>query len=136
MKFQTNTVLKVVFGMCLLFTVTVVFGQKQATDPEKIVFVYYKGRPHNFIVIPNIGKFKSFKIYRKQATDTSFVQVVEKKKPLLPMRNNITPYAVTWEDDGSSSRAIEYKIYAFSKEGEEICEMKIIWEGDKNSTAN
>lgn len=108
------------------------FAQKQTIEGERIVFVYYKDKPHNFIVIPNIGKFKSFKIYRKQETDTSFVQVAEKKKPLLPMRNNITPYAVTWEDEAGSSRKIDYKIYAFGKNDEEIGKMKIIWEGDKN----
>ena len=120
----------------LLFFASHAYGQKSANEGEKIVFIYYKSRPHNFIVIPNTGKFKSFKIYRKSVSDSAFVQVAEKKKPFLPMRNNITPYAVMWEDNASSSREIEYKIYAFDKDAEQICEMKIFWEGDEEKTIN
>lgn len=128
--------IKSTLTVVLLLFVSILYGQKKVNEGEKLVFVYYKNKPHNLIVIPNTGKFKSFKIYRKLPTDSAFVQVAEKKKPLLPMRYNITPYAVTWEDDTNSSREIEYRIYAFDKNDEQICEMKLFWDGDKNPIDN
>ncbi len=53
---------------------------QKAPDPsEKIVFVYCESRLTNYIVIPNIGKLYSFKIYRKTKADTGFIQVAETK---------------------------------------------------------
>jgi hypothetical protein len=108
------------------------FGQKKLDTLSKIAFVYYENRKANFIAIPNTGKFYSFKIYRKTKDDTLFVQVVEKKKPPLPMRYNITPYGITWVDKEYHTREVDYKITAFDKKGNEICKMYVMWENDSS----
>lgn len=105
-----------------------VFGQKQISKSEKLVFVYHEKRAHNFIVIPNTGKLHSFKIYRKESRDIAFQFIVEKKKPLLPQRYNVTQYGVTWEDTGYHSRDVDYKVIAFAKGGQELCEMTVMWD--------
>ena len=104
------------------------FGQKKIDTTRQIAFVYFQNRKTNLIVIPNIDRLYSFKIYRKTKIDSSFAQVAEKKKPPLPMRYNVSPYAVTWEDKENNTTDIEYKILSFDKRGDEICELKIIWE--------
>jgi hypothetical protein len=111
----------------------IVFGQKKVDTLDKVVFVYYENRKTNFIVIPNTGKLYSFKIYRKPKDDTLFVQVAEKKKPPLPMRYNVTAYGVTWVDKEFHTREVDYKVIAFDKKGNEICEMYVIWENDSSA---
>ena len=106
------------------------FGQKKIDTTRSLAFVFYKDKPSNLIVIPNIEKYHFFKIYRKTNVDTSFLFVVEKKKPPLPMRYNISPYSVSWEDKDYHTREVNYKIFAFNKRGMQICEMTIIWETD------
>ena len=61
-------------------------------------------------------------------TDTTFVQIAEKKKPPLPMRYNISPYSVTWEDKEYNTSDLNYRILSYDKKGKEICELKVIWE--------
>lgn len=107
------------------------FAQKEIKASDKIVFIYYENPKNNLIVIPNLGKFHTFKIFRKQKSDTSFVLVAEKKKPPLPLRYNITQFAVSWEDTEYHTRDIDYKILAFDRKENELCEMQIIWEKNK-----
>jgi len=118
----------------ILFLTTIIYasyGQKEIRAEDKIVFVYYENEPNNLIVIPNIGKLHTFKIYRKLREENEYKLVVTKKKPLLPMRYNVTPYSVSWEDTGFHSREIDYKIIALNKKGVELCEMKVIWQDKK-----
>ncbi len=107
------------------------YGQKNIKEGDKIVLVYYENRPNNYIVIPNLGKLHTFKILRKLKNENDYKLVTTQKKPPLPMRYNVTPYSVTWEDTEFHTRDIDYKIIAFNKDGEELCEMKIVWEEKK-----
>ena len=116
--------------LTISFISTSLFGQKKIDSSGQVVFVYYENRKTNFIVIPNIDRLHSFKIYRKKQDDSTFIQVAERKKPPLPMRHNITPYGVTWEDKDYHSKEVEYKVVAFDKKDNEICKMNVIWEKD------
>lgn len=110
------------------------FGQNNIKPGDKIVFVYYENRPKNFILIPNVGKLHTFKIYRKLKgeNESEFKLITEKKKPALPMRENSpAPWGVRWEDPDYHSRDIDYKVLAFDKKGNELCQMQIIWEEAK-----
>jgi len=106
------------------------FGQNDVKEEDKTAFVLFNNVTKNVIIIPNLGKLHTFKIYRKLKEESDFQLVATKKKPPLPMRDNITPYGVTWEDT-LHSRDIEYKIVALNKKGEELCEMKVIWQEKK-----
>ena len=97
-------------------------------------FVLYENQTSNLIVIPNLGKYHTFKFFRKNKEDSEYELVTIKKKPPLPMRYRMTPYEVKWEDTGVHSREVEYQIIAFKKNGEEICTMKIIWDEEIEST--
>lgn len=103
-------------------------GQKNVDTTQQVAFVYFENRKTNFIVIPNIDRLSTFKIYRKLNTDSAFIEVAVKKKPPLPMRYNVTSYGVTWEDKEYNTRNIDYQIIAFDKKGNRICELKIMWE--------
>lgn len=116
---------------CFLTVYILTYGQKDIKEGDKIVFVYFENRPNNLIVIPNIGKLHTFKIYRKQKNEKDFLLVATKTKPPLPMRYNVTPYSVTWEDKEIHSREIDYKVVAFNKKEEQLCEMNIVWEDKK-----
>lgn len=48
------------------------------------------------------------------------------------MRYNITPYSVMWEDQKYNTPDVSYKIISFDKKGQEICELKIIWENQSS----
>ena len=131
-----NHILRVliVATITLLFLTKVTFGQKKIDPGDKLVFVYYEKYPKNFILIPNVGKLHSFKIYRKlkSESDSSFKFMAERKKPPLPMRaNSPAPWGVNWEDPDYHSRDIDYKVLAFDKDGNELCQMQIIWEEEK-----
>ena len=120
--------MKLIFILFCTLLTTTLCAQKKIDSSGQVAFVYYENRPTNLIVIPNIDKLFSFKIFTKKPTDQIFVLVGEKKKPLLPMRYNISPYAVTWEDKHYQGTEIEYKVIAFDKKGVEICSLNVIWE--------
>jgi len=121
---------KLLIGFLLaIFSLT--SGQRTIKEGDKVVFVYVENRPNNFIVIPNIGKLYSFKIYRKLKDENDYKLVATKTKPPLPMRYNVTPYGVTWEDKESHTRDIDYKVIAYDKKDIQICEMVIIWKDKK-----
>ena len=126
---------EIVVTCFISFVSLIAFGQKEISPGDKLVFVYYENRPHNLIAIPNMGKLYSFKIYRKQTGDTTFQFIIEKKRPLLPMRYNMTQYGVTWEDIGYHSKDVDYKVIAFDKAGKELCIMNVMWHNasDKQS---
>jgi len=107
-------------------------SQKHVDSSSQIAFVYFKNRQTNLIVIPNIDKLSSFKFYRKAIGDTAFVLVAEKKKFPLPLRNNVSPYGVYWEDKDYHTKDVEYRIIAFNKKGNEICKLNVIWEDAYN----
>jgi len=125
------------FGLILILISLNVFGQKKIDTAKQVAFVYFENRKNNLIVIPNIDRLYSFKIYRRQKSDTSFVQVAEKKRPALPMKYNVTSYGVTWEDKEYNMPDIDYKIVSFDKGGKQICELKVMWENQypKNTNA-
>jgi hypothetical protein len=106
------------------------FAQKKIDTLRQVAFVYYEDRKANLIVIPNIDKLYSFKIYRKAKTDTLFNQVAEMKRPPLafPMRYYGTPYSIGWEDKEFHTRDVDYKVSSFDKSGNKICEVLVIWE--------
>ena len=107
------------------------YGQKEIKSKDKIVFVLFEKQVKNVIMIPNYGKLYKFKIYRRISSNDEFKLMTEKKKPPLPLRYNVTPYGVTWEDPDYHTRDIEYKILAFDKKDNELCEMQIVWEEKK-----
>src|SRR6476646_5784119 len=115
-------------GLLLTIISLNVLAQKKIDSTRQVAFVYFENRKTNLIVIPNIDKLYSFKIFRRTITDTSFVQVAEKKKPPLPMRYNITPYGVTWDDKEYNTPHVDYKILSFNKQGDRICELRVMWE--------
>jgi hypothetical protein len=119
---------KILLGFILTSISLNVCGQKKIDSTGQVAFVYFEKRKTNLIVIPNVDRLYSFKIYRKAGTDTLFVQVGEKKRPPLPMKYNITPYSVTWEDKEYNTADVIYRILAFDKKGTNICELKVIWE--------
>ena len=106
-------------------------GQERINPGYKLAMVYYENHDKNFILIPNMGKFWSFKVYHKLKTETEYKFVGEKRKPRLPFGYISFPYEVKIEDTAFHSREIDYKILAFDKRGREICEMKIIWDEEK-----
>jgi hypothetical protein len=117
--------------MALLTSLT--FGQEKKDPKDKLVFVYFENREKNLLVIPNTSRLHTFKIYSKLKSDTTFILVAEKKKPLLPMRYNISPYSVSWQDPTYHTRNIVYKVLAFDRKGNELCEMTVIWEREKSN---
>lgn len=121
----------------LVFYSFFIFAQKELKPSHKIAFVIFENRYTNFILIPNLGKLHSFKIYRKQKNEVDFKFIDEIKKPILPIRNECGPgYAVCWEDPKYRSRDVDYKIVAFNKKGVEICEMIIILEKENEVIDN
>ena len=106
-------------------------GQERINLGCKLAAVNYENRDKNFIVIPNMCKFHSFKVYHKPKTEPEYKFLGEKRKPRLPLGNNHFPYEVGLVDTKYHSREIDYKILAFDKRGREICEMKIIWDEEK-----
>jgi len=109
-----------------------VVGQKKIDTAKQVAFVYFENRRTNLIVIPNIDRLYSFKIFRRTKTDTLFALVAEKKKPPLPMRYNITPYGVTWNDTEFNTTDVDYKVISFDKKGNRICELKVMWENQNS----
>jgi hypothetical protein len=47
--------------------------------------------------------------------------------------NSPAPWGVKWEDPDYHSRDIDYKVLAFDKKGNELCQMQIIWEQTKDN---
>jgi hypothetical protein len=78
-NFQKLIVVTILF----LFYSATSFGQSDIKPGDKIVFVYYENRSKNFILIPNVGKLHTFKIYRKLKgeSESEFKLMTEKKKP-------------------------------------------------------
>jgi len=128
MNKKIKTILWIVILSIISYTS---FGQKNIKDVTEIAFVYYVNRPYNIIVIPNIGRLHTFKIYRKTENDNEYKLAVVKKKPPLPMRFRVTPYGVIWKDKYFHTRDIAYKVIAFNRKGDELGEMKIIWDENK-----
>lgn len=122
--------MKLFLPLIVTFFPAIVFSQKLVDPVGQLAFVYYQNRQTNLIVIPNIDKLNTFKIYRRSINDSTFVQVAKKKKTPLPMRYNISPYSVSWEDKEYHSKEVEYEIIAFDKKGNEICKLNVIWEKD------
>ena len=48
--------------------------------------------------------------------------------------NSPAPWGVKWEDPDYHSRDIDYKVFAFDKNGNQLCEMQIIWEEEKEKS--
>ena len=103
------------------------YGQQKIQAKDNIAFILFEKQDKNAIVIPNYGKLYKFKIYRRISSNEEFKLITEKKKPSSPLRYNVTPYGVTWEDPDYHTRDIEYKILAFDKKDKELCEVQIIW---------
>jgi hypothetical protein len=136
MLIYTSTIFRfmrfVAAAVAFLFCFLPAFGQKKVEVSDKIVFVYYEGYPKNSILIPNFGKLHSFKIYRKLKSEAGYQFIIEKEKPGLPLRTNSPGiWSVQWQDPDYHSRDIDYMILAFDKKGVQICEMQVIWEGEK-----
>jgi hypothetical protein len=105
-------------------------GQETINLGYRLAFVYYEDHDKNLILIPNMGKFYSFKVYHKTKNETEYEFVGEARKPRLPFGYSF-PYQVKLADTKFHSREIDYKILAFDKSGREICEMKVIWDEEK-----
>jgi hypothetical protein len=124
--------MKVIFILFFLLVADAdLFAQDEYTTADKLVYVKLEGYERNYIVIPNHASFNNFKIYRKLKGEQEFRLIDKKNKPLLPVSNDYSPYAVFWTDPDSLSRNIEYKILAFDKDDKQLCEMEIIWEKEK-----
>jgi len=55
-----------IYWVAIFFTVfSLANGQKPITPGYKLAMVYYENHDKNFILIPNMGKFHSFKVYHK-----------------------------------------------------------------------
>jgi len=137
MKQIKNAYFKKLFVITTLFLFyfKVSVAQENIKPEDKIVFVYYENLSKNIILIPNVGKLHAFKIYRKlkSENESEFKLMAEKKKPMLPMRENSpAPWGVKWKDPDYHSRDIDYKILAFDKSGNELCQMQIIWDHAKD----
>ena len=126
------------FGLILFYLIIClcafsVNAQKKIEHTHKIVFVYFEKYEKNYIVIPNFGKLYSFKIYRKLKNESDYQFMIEKRRPSIQVRSNWPgTRSVHWKDPDYHSRDIDYQIFAFDKLGNELCEMEIIWEKDKN----
>jgi hypothetical protein len=132
---KSKLLLKAAIHFLFVHSLFFVYAQKEINPNYKIAYVILENRYTNFILIPNQGKFHSFKIYRKLKADTSFVFLEEKYKPILPIKNEVgTPYGVSWEDPKFHSREVDYKVIAFDKKGNQLCEMQMIWEKEIKST--
>lgn len=106
-------------------------GQTKVNQGTRLAMVYYENRKENFSLIPNMGIFYSFKVYRKTKKEIEYRFVAEKRRPRLPLGYVSFPFEVKLKDNEFHSREIDYKILAFDKIGREICEMKIIWDEEK-----
>jgi hypothetical protein len=61
-----------------------------------------------------------------------YIRRLKKKKPALPERRYGTPYSVGWPDKGVHTRNVDYKVFAFDKKGQRICELRVFWEKSPN----
>lgn len=118
----------VLFLALTLCTIIVGCGvpSKNFREKEQIAFVYLGVKDGNKIVIPNFEKLSAFKIYRKTGDLGDFQFVAKFKKPKLPMRYKISPYAVEWTDEGNSSLQTQYKIVAVDNADVDLLEVKTI----------
>jgi len=103
------------------------YGQQEILPKDNIAFILFEKQDRNAILIPNYGKLHKFKIYRRISSNDEFKLVTEKKKPPVPLKDNVTPHGVTWQDPDYHTRDIEYKILAFDKKGKELGEVQVIW---------
>src|SRR5687767_3429783 len=122
---------RLVATLLFINILTLSYGQTKIEAKDNIAFILFEKQDKNAIVIPNYGKLHKYKIYRRISSNEEFKLVTEKKKPPLPLRYNVTPYGITWEDPDYHTRDIEYKILAFDKKDQELCEIQIIWEEKK-----
>src|SRR5450631_2497557 len=118
--------------MLLLISFSLCIGklvaQNKIDTTGQLAFIYYEKLKGNLIVIPNLDKLYSFKLYRKAKEDSLYQEIAELKKPALPERRFGTPYSVGWPDKGVHTRDVDYKVIAFDKKGGRICELHVFWE--------
>ena len=122
---------KICWTTIFLTVFSIANGQEAVDLGCKLAAVAYENHDKNLIRIPNMCKFRSFKVYHKLKTETEYKFVGERRKPRLPLGHGSFPYEVRLEDPEFHSRDIDYKILAFDKRGREICQMKIIWDEEK-----
>jgi hypothetical protein len=109
-----------------------IVAQTKIDTTGQVAFIYYEKLKANLIVIPNLDKLYSFKLYRKVREDSLYQEIAELKKPALPERRYGTQYSVGWPDKGVHSRNVDYKVIAFDKNGGRICELHVFWEKSPN----
>ena len=103
--------------------------QGQNYIQNKLAFVTNNEQSHNFIFIPNYGKYYQFKIYRKTDGETDYQLLETVTRPISPNSNKLTTcYSIEWTDQNSHSNNYSYKIEACNKNGSKICDMNLIWQ--------
>jgi hypothetical protein len=93
-------------------------------------YVLIGGEDGNQIIIPNLDEVPAYNIYRQKSDDTTFIFIAKEKRPPLPMRYRISPYAVEWADGGFRTPT-KYKAFGLKDNGTEWFEVKLEYRAQK-----
>jgi hypothetical protein len=124
MKPLPKKLVSTIFVTLLCVAVSCAATSGNFRERKQLALVYLGAEGGNRIVIPNLDKLPAFKIYRWNEDEKGFQFVIRLKKPWLPMRFKVTPYAVEWTDKGNVDLLTIYRIIAVDKDDNELIEVR------------